>query len=591
MKKTNSKRLLTLVLALVLVFALSVGAYAAWPSFQKDATNNGTVPTGVTPPTGSSPTITSLQLCSNSNVGSGIDAASVINGNYAYTVYNGGFVNGTAGGARLSSVDLTTGQCAGNIQLDDDASNEFQLSTPYYDTTNNFIYAGVSYYDDELSGGSMSNWNSGAISGGVLTIPANSTVTLTMTGFLQHGSYANAYFTTNLWSYDYGDFSGTVSMENWTTHETYTFGTNNSYPDGYFSLYNNSGSLIPSGTYDVTLTLTNNTDAPVTATQISYMLYRWRLYKVAVSNGTLSTHEVIASGDGQIATPITGSGSYLYFGIYQGDRCYYQLDTSLPDYDDDYLLHFSTYSGEGYYWAGAAVVGNDVYFGDELGRIFKRPIGTGFDTGTGAVAYLTNDPTGAGAVRSSVCYYDGDLYVTTKNGFLWKVSAALNTVYSPIDLKNYDDPIYVQHSTSTPVVSDNGYIYVGGYRTYYDNNFVRHDYGAIKALPVNNWSSSALKTIWTSESEAVQSSVVTYSTTYYDEEARDYLAIDYLYFTTNGDYGKGRCVTYMPYYAEGDVIWDISAAYTLQGFAVSDETGSSGKLVFGNDSNYLYIVG
>ena len=588
MKKTNSKRLLTLVLALVLVFALSVGALAAWPSFQKDATNNGTVPSGVTPPT-ASPTISSLTLASNTHPYSGIDAASVINGNYAYTVYNGGVVNGTTGGARLSAVNLTNGQSVDNIQLDADADDCQQLCTPYYDTTNDILYAGVSYYDDELSGGSMSNWNSGAISGGVLTIPANSTVTLTMTGFLQHGSYKDAYFTTDLWSYNYGDLSGTVSMVDWTTQQTYTFGTNTSYPDGYFSLYNNSGDLIPSGTYNVTLTLTNNTNAPVTATKISYMLYRWRLYKVTVTNNAFSTPVVIANGNGQIATPITASGSYLYFGIYQGDRNYYQLNTSLPDYDDDYLLHYSTYSGEGYYWAGAAVVGDYVYFGDELGKVYKRPIGTGFDTGTDEVAYLTNDPTGAGAVRSSICYYDGNLYLTTKNGFLWKVSTDLHTVYSPIDLKDYVGTIYVQNSTSTPVVSDNGYIYVGGYRTYYDNNFVRHDFGAIKAIPVNNWY-SALQTIWTSDSEAVQSSVVTYSTTYYDEDEEEDLAIDYLYFTGNGPSGSGYCISYVPFTNVEDDIWDTGscwADYTLQGFAVAD----SGKVVFGNDGNRLFIVG
>jgi hypothetical protein len=43
MKMKSRKGLLTL-LALVLVFSLTVTAYAAWPSFQNDADNNGCYP-------------------------------------------------------------------------------------------------------------------------------------------------------------------------------------------------------------------------------------------------------------------------------------------------------------------------------------------------------------------------------------------------------------------------------------------------------------------------------------------------------------------------------------------------------------------
>lgn len=587
MKNANSKRLLTLVLALVLVFALSVGAYAAWTSFQKDATNNGTVPSGVTPPTSSPAPVMTVPLSTNGYPYSGVDVTPVISGDTSYVLYNGGDVNGTDGGARLAAIDLTSTVPASatkwDIQLDANASNDQQISTPYY-AGNNTLYAGVTYYTDALASIPMSSWSSGAISGGVLTIPAGGTVTLSLNSALLNGSYAQAYFNTGITSAGNGDLSGSVYMYNNVQQISYYYGTSSSWAGSKFCLYNQNGNLLPSGTYTVTIELTNNTNAAVTTSHISLMVSAWKLYKVTATDTTSPVATPVSNGLGQISTPITAGGGYLYFGIYEGDRCYYQFDPSNPND----LRHFSTYSGSGYYWAGATVVnisGTDyVFFGDENGIIYRRPVGSAFDSGTGLSYYLNTQVTNPGAVHSSICYSNGYLYFTSVNAYLWKFSTSLGFV-GVVDM--WDDD-YVQKTTSTPVVSDNSYIYVGGYNIDYTTYSYK---GTIVAVPVANFDDNHLTRVWDSDYEAVQSSIVTYSTTYYDEEARDDLAIDYLYVTTNGPMGKGRCIDFVPYYAEGDEVWDISAPYSLQGFAVSDGSNTSGKIVFGNDSNNFFIVG
>lgn len=594
MKTKNTKRILTLVLALVLVFALSVGAFADWVSFQKDATNNGTVPTGATPPTSTTPVISSLQLDTNGTTYIGVDTTPVIHGNNAYTVYNGGVVNGTAGGARLSSVNLTSGTSNWNIQLDADAKDVQQLCTPYYDATNNneALYAGVSYLNDELSNKTMEDWESTAISGGTLTIPAHSTVNLTLTAMIQSGISSSSYFTTDIWCYNSGAYSGTVSMYNTADQTLYSFGTSYSYADSYFSLYNNNGSTLPSGTYIVFLSLTNDTDTAVTSNHIAYMLYKWRVYKVAITNNVASIPQLLKEGYGQIATPITAgsdnTNKYIYFGIYQGDRNYYQLNTG----NTTDVRSFSVTSGEGYYWAGAAVVGSNVYFGSDEGYVYMRPIGSNFDSSSaGAYKNLTSIVSGPGGVRSSICYDGSNLYLTTKNAYLWQLDTSLT---SAAYIRLVDSP-YTMSCTSTPVVSANNYLYVGGYNAVYNTAAQRLEYyGELWTVPVSNFVQSTLQSLWVSTpyptpDEGIQSSVVVYSEDHEDEESGVITHFDYLYFTTNGDGGKGYCAEHQVGSVSTSIVWNTGSAgtgYALQGVAVSD----NGAVVFGNDSNKLFIV-
>ena len=71
----------------MLVFSLTVTAYAAWPSFRTTLTTTVLSPF---PSTDSFMTVAANQLANN--YGGGIDAPSVIDDNWhiAYTLYNGG---------------------------------------------------------------------------------------------------------------------------------------------------------------------------------------------------------------------------------------------------------------------------------------------------------------------------------------------------------------------------------------------------------------------------------------------------------------------------------------------------------------------
>ena len=120
--KMKSRKGLSILLALVLVFAISATpAFAAWPGFQNTNTNNGVTDVLVTTP------VTTYDDL-DSNWAGGINAPSVINNGVSYTLYNGGYVYGTNGG--MQATTLSTASPVWNVQIDNTADNISQLSTP-----------------------------------------------------------------------------------------------------------------------------------------------------------------------------------------------------------------------------------------------------------------------------------------------------------------------------------------------------------------------------------------------------------------------------------------------------------------------------
>lgn len=124
---------------------------------------------------------------------------------------------------------------------------------------------------------------------------------------------------------------------------------------------------------------------------------------------------VLTGINGQINTPITTDGTYLYFGTWPGGSnagTYYQVKLS------DYSVKTFIPDSYGFYWAGAVSDGTNVYFGSDNGLLYWRSIAD-FDT-TGGVLDLTDVASDAGNVRSTVMMdEDGFLYFTTQGGYLW----------------------------------------------------------------------------------------------------------------------------------------------------------------------------
>ena len=284
-------------------------------------------------------------------------------------------------------------------------------------------------------------------------------------------------------------------------------------------------------------------------------------------DGTVNRSNVAkATYGGQINTPLTVYGNYLYFGTYNGQYKYYQVDLT----NVDTSTNTKCFTGHShFYWAGAYADNTYVYFGGDGGYLYRQPVAHFDDTSTtyGSAEWALS---GAGNIRSSICYDNGNLYFTSQGGYLWRFNIANET-----SVKAYIGSSTSRgSSTSTPAISSSGYVYVGSYGNTYkgifkiDKNF-NNNTSMTQLLDANSNEQNPITIL------PVQASVIIYTSN----------GTDYIFFTTNMAVGSGYCYSCANNGFSVSKIWSAGSGWTLQGMAACD-----GYVTFGNDSNKFYII-
>lgn len=575
MKKVSK----TLAIVLCLAMILSLTAFAAWTTYQGDIAHTGKISDSA-PPITSSATVTPITLPYSGSGWSGVDSEPVMHKEgdvtYAYVLYNG---HANYGGT-IAKVNCNTGSLVWYIpQATPTAAN--QLSTPLL-VGNTLYYV----YNNETTAASGSN-STRQYSSSSLTITANLTdADASYRLYLPSTIYSGSSVTMAVKVTKPDGTSVYLNMDNDDPAETGSPTTRTLTTSSTTSALNKNFASVfaAAGTYTIKVEYTLSSG--------SYKMGSCYLYQNHVTLGKIDDvtdgnppdiDQVVTDlpGSGQMNTPITTDGKYIYFGTWLSGTAngkYYQIDIRSGSTYGDYKSILAG-TGYGFYWAGAAPVdtNNDetydyVVFGGDGGYLYYRSI-SDFE-GTGGVYDLSNiatdpdDNVTAGNVRSTISSDGTYIYFTsqgpTGTSYLWRflisTIGSSTPTYSVLALDGGS-------STSTPAISANGMIYVGYY-----NGFSS---GGVDVIDQSTFARVAN----ISGLDAIQSSIAVYTS----------VNNDYFFFTTNAAAGAGYCyridTTDLTDYEE---IWNTTnygTGYALQGMAASN-----GYLTFGNESEKFFII-
>ena len=600
MKRTG--RVLAILLALAML--LSVTAFAAtttstWYGYGGDTTTHNAAVTSA--PTSTSPTITRIDLMNAGSGWDGIDNVPVmrtIDGvTYAYVFYDG-----HAAGGRLAKINCNDGGLVWDKQMT--GASGFQLSSPLLvpgnsDGTGDTIYLAASYaetYSDASFTGSdaiaagdtgltktfnisnittSSNRVAAGIYLGETTVANRGTIGVTGTAQITCGS---ANVTLNLIT------SGTNSGTNVVMYEqpVYTGTEITSYKYYYYVNYNinvGSGNVGTAQTLTLTIKLTGGDGTLQYVDTYAQVAALQKVTGIETNDAGAAgvEHPSIVSGiTGQINTPITTDGTYLYLGTWSGNSAqpYYQVKIS----DSSYKTF--TPASNGFYWAGAAVVGDYVYFGSDGGKLYWRSVSDFAATG-GIVELPAVNSNAAGNVRSSIMVDGTKIYFTSQypsgssfgNFYCFNAGSGEPTFAWGANIQaTYNGTTYSGNCTSTPVIAASGNIYVGFYSGFTAGGLMK-----ITAPTSGTVGTASLITVsGAAFTQPVQCTPVVYTSGNYD----------YFYFNTNSGTGAGYCFRVSKTGTNASQRWKTdNDTYALGGMAISN-----GYAVFGNDYNHLYIV-
>ncbi|WP_445474679.1 PGF-pre-PGF domain-containing protein [Methanococcoides methylutens] len=263
----------------------------------------------------------------------------------------------------------------------------------------------------------------------------------------------------------------------------------------------------------------------------------------------------------QLNTPVTFDSNRIYFGDAESggtgsssDGTYYCYDVE----DGTELWSRDSTSGGGYYWAGAAVKGNYLIYGDDKSHLTSVEKDTGNTIDEIDVSSVFG--VAANEIRSSIVCNSDRLYFTSKGGYCFALG--FNDSSGTFDTMNAYSA-YIGPSVSTPTIY-NGKVYVGSA-------------GALSCL-----NASDLTNIWAFAVSGDVKSSPALSERYDTGNGNIYI-----YFTTNSADGRVYClkdyngninpVEQWSYEEPGKTDW------SLAGVAISD-----GWIYYGTDTGYLF---
>jgi len=300
-----------------------------------------------------------------------------------------------------------------------------------------------------------------------------------------------------------------------------------------------------------TIFVLNSQDGHLYAINAASGAERWNV-DVCGSNGCPITY-YNDSTDGEKGRLFFGDLSNSYFSYY---------DNGTQDW---------AYSGAGSnYWAGCAVIGDYIVFGNDSDCLTSLD----WTDGTRADSLCLG---GNRDIRSTIAWNAtnetyGHIFFTNKSSSAYVSKIGFNKSTGGIVQSDWTSSSNIRYSTSTPAVYK-GRVYVGG------GNFTANTNNRLLCLD-----ESDLTQIWQGNlNGAAQSSPAI--STWYDNGTNDEV---YIYLTTNCVGGRLYCFKDYAGNTAAREQWNYQPPagkiqYTLQGAAIS-----GGYVFFGNDAGYLF---
>ena len=351
-----------------------------------------------------------------------------------------------------------------------------------------------------------------------------------------------------LWS-----FNATIGTENWNTDLT----------EG-------------SGSFEVSTPAYNNGIVYAAVSSGSDGAGDGRVCAVYANNGTIRECEYYGLDTFQLNTPITYADGKIYVGNSKGAKkdisTYYCIDAS--DVTNE-IWNRTAPHVTGYYWAGAAIVGDYIIYGDDRANVtcLYKDNGTFVDyVNVSEAPFNINNP--VEEIRSSITWNEstGRIYFTGKKPVTPAVGHAYAVGFNP-NTGHFDTTNYwvtdIGYSTSTPVVYDGPY----GRRVYACTGGMYGSGGGIRCLDESNGNELHIASPNASQSSPAISIM--------DGDV-------YAYFTTNVKNGSAYC--YKDTENSWVLIWEWNPPepdnqFILQGMAIAN-----GMVYFGTDYGRVYAL-